>query len=161
MLASLVPIKIVFRLFALMFFLFLAAGFTSASEMETIHVPSRTIFAGQSIYPELFRNRIVPVAYLRVNPVVKNSSQMSGKVAKVTLTSGMPVMAHQLEEPNVVEINQPTTMLYKSGGLTISTDVMPLNSAKAGERVRVRNLHSRAIIFGTAVDEGIVIAKAH
>lgn len=141
--------------FSLTAFVHSAAG---AGDSLHIPVPINTIFAGQEILADMLRERKVPETYAAQRPVIRKGSDLVGKVAKRTLPAAQPIMVYQIDEPNVVIANQPTIMKYQRNGLIISTEVIPLRSAKAGDVVRVRNVYSRQTLFGTAMKGGFIVA---
>ncbi len=132
----------------------------SAAEVTTIPVPRNIIYAGQVIREELLRSRQVPVQYLKRVSVVTNRLEVVGKIARTTLMPNQPISTNYVSEPDVIKINKPAIMEYSTGLLTITAEVMPLNSAKKGEFVRARNIQSGVIVSGTAVSSGFIVTGA-
>jgi len=130
----------------------------SAAEATVIPVPRIVIYAGQKILDRHLKGRKVPLKYLDRVSVVTNRIEIVGKVARATLMPNQPISTNYVREPDVVIINKPAIMEYSSGLLRITAEVIPLNSAKAGEFVRARNIQSGAIITGTAKENGAIAA---
>lgn len=163
-------LKIIFSRFGnvivlLVGLLFLIAGPATAQQHGTgnkaridIPVPVTVIYPGQIVAPSMLGRRNVPVEYTGRVAVFVSVEGLLGKVARTTLLPRRPILTHQVAEPDVVMINRPAMMVFVSGGLKISAEVVPLNSAKAGEIVRVRNRQSGAIITGIAMADGRIKA---
>jgi len=131
----------------------------SAGQVTTIPVPKNIIYAGQVITDQLLRGRIVPLRYLAGVSVIENRMQVVGKIARTTLMPSRPIATNHITEPDVIKVNKPTMLIYTIGMLKITAEVLPLNSAKAGEFVRARNIRSGRIISGVAMTNGTIIIK--
>ena len=131
----------------------------SAGQVTTIPVPKNIIYAGQVITGHLLRGREVPLRYLAGVSVIENRMQVIGKIARTTLMPSRPIAINHVTEPDVIKVNKPTMLVYTIGMLKITAEVLPLNSAKAGEFVRVRNIRSGRIISGIAMTNGTIIIK--
>ena len=133
-------------------------GPARTAEFTEIPVPKSMIYAGRLVEANLLRSRKVPTIYLVQNSVYFQTSDVVGKVAKTSLAPGRPIRIDQLSEPEVVKVNKPAILKFISGGLKITAEVIPLNSAKQGERVRARNMHSGVIVSGIAMADGTISA---
>lgn len=131
----------------------------SAGQATTIPVPKNIIYAGQVITDQLLRGRKVPLRYLAGVSVIENRMQVVGKIARTTLMPSRPIAINHITEPDVIKVNKPTMLIYRIGMLKITAEVVPLNSAKAGEFVRARNIRSGRIISGVAMTNGTIIIK--
>lgn len=134
------------------------AGAARANERVDIPVPRNVIYAGQSIDSSLLKPRSVPANYPARASVFVGIDGLVGMVARTTLMPGRPIAVNQVVEPDVVRVNRPAIMRYVSHGLSITSEVLPLNSAKAGALVRARNIHSGAIVTGYAMADGTIQA---
>ena len=128
----------------------------AAGETFTIPVPRNVIYAGQTIGADLIGERKVPVGYLERVSVMTERAAVIGKIARTTLMPNRPISTNHVRVPDVVKVNQPAMLIYRTGRLTITAEVMPLNSAKTGERVRVRNTRTGVIVSGTARADGTI-----
>lgn len=124
-----------------------------------IPVPISMIYAGNPITERHLRGRIVPNSYLGQVSVYVRNEDIIGKIAKFNLAPARPIRTNQLMEPDIIVVNRPAILHYKAGVLRITAEVVPLNSAKVGEVVRVRNLQNNAIINGIAMADGSVSAR--
>lgn len=143
---------------AIMFFSVLTSNLIAAENTE-IPVPKSMIYAGKPITASQLRGRVVPNKYLGSVSVFVDSKDIIGKIAKFNLAPARPIRLHQLEEPDVISVNRPVIMKYTAGVLTITAEVIPLNSAKIGESVRVRNMQNNSIIYGVAMNDGTISAR--
>ncbi|MEM7289374.1 MAG: flagellar basal body P-ring formation chaperone FlgA [Pseudomonadota bacterium] len=131
-----------------------------ANERVDIPVPKNVIYAGQPLIPDLLRNRSVPINYVRRVSVIQNQGQLIGKIARKTLMPNQPIFTNTVVEPNVIEVNRKALMRFEYGGLKITTEVNPLNSAKSGQPVRARNIRTGVVVYGTAVADGSILASS-
>lgn len=69
-----------------------------------------------------------------------------GQEARVALYAGRPIRAADIGAPSVVDRNQIVTLIYRHGGITISTEGRALARASAGDVIRVMNLSSRTTV---------------
>ena len=134
------------------------AGSARANERVDIPVPRNVIYAGQMIDSSLLKPRSVPASYPARASVFVTIDGLVGMVARTTLMPGRPIAVNQVVEPDVVRVNRPAIMRFVSHGLTITSEVLPLNSAKSGALVRARNIHSGAIVTGYAMADGSIQA---
>ena len=138
--------------------LFLAVVPVQAADTVDIPVPSGVIYPGQQITTAMLMPRTVPLAYLGRVSVFAGHPGLVGKVARTTLLPNRPIQLNQVVEPNVVQANVPTIMRYEKGPLLITAEVQPLDSAKAGELVRVRTRFSKMVVSGVAQPDGTISA---
>jgi len=129
-----------------------------AGELVPIPVPKNIIYAGQRIEAHLLKERRVPTRYLLSVSVITRSIEAQGFVARTTLLPNRPIPTNHIMEPDVIKANKPVLMHFKVGMLSISGEMLPLNSAKKGELVRARNLQTGAIISGVAQADGTISA---
>ena len=129
-----------------------------ASERAPIIVPKHVIYAGQQITPAFLRNRDVPLSYISKYSLVTEPSEIVGMVAKVTLAPNRPIPTNYLKLPEVVKVNRRAILRYLSGALSITAEVMPMNSAQAGASVQARNIRTGVIVYGVAMKDGTIMA---
>lgn len=83
-----------------------------------------------------------------------------GLEARITLYPGRPILAAHVGPAAIIQRNQPITLVYQHGGLSIETEARALSRGAAGDVVRVMNLASRATVSGTVLSDGTVIVNA-
>ena len=69
-----------------------------------------------------------------------------GQEARVALYAGRPIRAGDIGPPAVIERNQIITLVYRQGGVVISTEGRALDRAGPGDVIRVMNLTSRTTV---------------
>ena len=81
---------------------------------------------------------------------------MIGRESRVAIYPGQPVLKVQLTEPALVERNQLVDLVYDHAGLRITTEGRAMSRGREGDRIRVMNLSSRNLLFGTIGADGRV-----
>lgn len=79
-----------------------------------------------------------------------------GREARVTIYPGRPIRAADLGDPALIERNDIVRLKFSQGGLRIETTGRALGRGARGERLRVMNLASRAIVEGRVAAAGEV-----
>ncbi len=92
-------------------------------------------------------------AYTRLGVVI-------GQEARVALYPGRPVMKGSIGRPALVDRNQIVELVFDTGSLRIVTEGRALGRGGSGERIRVMNVSSRTVLFGTiAVDGSVEVTR--
>lgn len=79
-----------------------------------------------------------------------------GQEARVAIYAGRPVRSQDLGPPALVERNQLVTLVFRSGGLAISTAGRALERGSEGDVLRVMNLGSRNSLTGRVGPDGTI-----
>jgi flagellar basal body P-ring formation protein FlgA len=79
-----------------------------------------------------------------------------GLEARVAIYAGKPVRPGDLGPPTLVERNQLVTLIFRAGGLAISTEGRALARGSEGDDIRVMNLGSRNTVTGRVGPDGAV-----
>ncbi|NDW32014.1 flagellar basal body P-ring formation chaperone FlgA [Salipiger sp. PrR007] len=127
--------------------LLLAAGPAGAE----IVVAARTIRAQEVIAPEAVR-----LDPRRSEGAAETLEAVIGRESRVAIYPGQPVLKVQLTEPALVERNQLVDLVYDHAGLRITTEGRAMSRGREGDRIRVMNLSSRNLLFGTIGADGRV-----
>lgn len=127
----------------------LLAVFVAQSAMAEILVPVRTIRAKELISAEdlTYKNGEVPGA-------LSDPSEVIGQEARVALYVGRPIHPGDLGPPAIVDRNDLVTLVFKKGGLIITTEGRSLGRGSEGEFIRVMNLSSRTTVSGRIAADG-------
>jgi flagella basal body P-ring formation protein FlgA len=114
-------------------------------------VATRTIPAGSIIGPEdvTLVDAVLPGA-------LADLSLALGQETRTAIYAGRPVRASDLGPPTLVERNQLVPLIYRSGGLAISTEGRALARGSVGEVIRIMNLGSRTTVSGRIGADGAV-----
>jgi flagellar basal body P-ring formation protein FlgA len=78
--------------------------------------------------------------------VVRRTDDAIGMQLKRALAAGQPLMVSELMRPSMVQKGAAVTMLLDSPGITLSAQGQALESGAIGERIRVLNPVSRAVL---------------
>lgn len=111
-------------------------------------VATRTIRPGE----------VLVAADLRLDPAqaaggIEQSDLAIGLVARRLLVAGRPIMPDDIGPPPAVRRNGPVTLVFRSGGLTISVEGRALTDAAVGEPARALNTSSRQTVTGSVSGE--------
>ncbi|WP_375279458.1 flagellar basal body P-ring formation chaperone FlgA [Pseudooctadecabacter sp.] len=127
-----------------------AGSFVSAETLIAARtIPARTILA-----PEDILIRDVSVAGGIADPALA-----IGQEARVALYAGRPIRSADLATPAIVERNQIIQIIYRQGGIVISTEGRALDRAGPGDWIRVMNLSSRATITAQIHESGVALVS--
>jgi flagella basal body P-ring formation protein FlgA len=114
-------------------------------------VATRTIRAKTLVAPE-----DLALVSADLPGALTSSADAIGLEARVAIYAGQPVRPGDLALPTLVERNQLVTLVYRSGGLAISTEGRALARGSEGDVVRVMNLGSRNAVTGRVGPDGAV-----
>lgn len=128
----------------------LLAALAAPAAAESL-VAARSIPARSVIGPDDMR-----MATAAIPGALSDPAAAEGLEAKVTIYEGRPIRAGDLSAPALVERNQIVRLLFVRGPLEISADGRALDRGAAGDRIRVMNLASRAVVTGAVTGAGDV-----
>ena len=114
-------------------------------------VATRTIPAQSFIGPE-----DVTVVEAALHGALTDPSDAFGQETRVAIYAGKPVRLSDLGPPTLVERTQLVPLIYRSGGLAISTEGRALARGSEGEVIRIMNLGSRTTVSGRIGPDGAV-----
>ena len=129
----------------------LAAFLACEAAAETL-VAARTIRAQSILGPA-----DVAIGAATVPGALSDPDEAVGLEARVVLYAGRPIRPGDLGPPAVVERNQPVTLLYRNGALTIATEGRALARGGPGDSVRAMNAGSRNMVTGTVTADGAIL----
>ena len=127
--------------------LFLSAAPVAADTLMAV----RVVRPNAIIAPE-----DISVSQTAIAGALPGDADIIGLEAKVTLYPGRPILPAHVGPAALVERNQPVSLIYRSGGLTISTEARALSRGAVGDSVRVMNLASRSTVVGRIRSDGSV-----
>ncbi len=115
------------------------------------------VVATRTIRPQ----EVLTEAHLRLDPATITGAhdrldEVLGLEARVMIYPGRPVMRGALGRPALVDRNQLVELEFSRGGLRIIAEGRALGRGGAGERIRVMNISSRNVLFGTITPDGKV-----
>jgi flagellar basal body P-ring formation protein FlgA len=114
-------------------------------------VATRTIPAGSVIGPEdvTLVDAVLPGALTDVSLAL-------GQEARTAIYAGRAVRSSDLGPPTLVQRNQLVPLIYRSGGLAISTEGRARARGSVGDVIRIMNLGSRTTVSGRIGADGAV-----
>lgn len=121
---------------------------------ETV-VAARTIRAQTVLGPD-----DVGVVAGTVPGTARDLAEVVGLETRVVLYSGRPVRRADLGPPAIVDRNQEVMLVYSAGPLNIVTTGRALGRGGLGDRIKVMNLASRAVVAGLVAGDGTVRVQA-
>lgn len=133
--------------------LIVLALWPAAASADTV-VATRTIRPQQIVTADAVRldPADVPGAFASLDAVV-------GLEARTAIYPGRAVMQGALGVPALIERNQAVELVYAHAGLRIRAEGRALGRGAAGERVRVMNVDSRTVLFGTIGQDGTILVN--
>lgn len=137
--------------------LWTAAGALAASppapQLVDTPVLARTVEKGEILAAADFSSEPRPAASARG---ATSPAEASGQEVTRRLNAGSQVRASDLITPRVIRRGEGVTIALISGGLSITSSGRALNSAAAGEPVRVLNLGTNRTLDAVAEKAGHV-----
>ncbi len=119
-------------------------------ETVAIVVPVRRIQPGEAVRAEDLRPRRVRAANLPAD-VARATDDATGLTPRVSLMPGQPVRLADLGRPPAIRKGGTVQMLLTGGGLFLAGQAVALESGAPGERIRVQNPASRAVLEATVI----------
>nr|PZN45134.1 MAG: flagella basal body P-ring formation protein FlgA [Pseudomonadota bacterium] len=134
----------------------MAAFVPAVALAEMLPVPVTTIRPGDIITESMLTERSFPDGYTTRFASVIDASQVIGKSARRTLLPGSPIPYNAVSSPEVVKRGAAARLVFEAEGLVITALGTPLQSAGAGEHVRVRNVDSGLVVSGIVQPDGSI-----
>ena len=122
--------------------------------VQALPVLTLTLYPGDAIAPETVIDKKFKATAAGFAAYVTERRQLAGKHAKRTLVAGQPIPLSGVKERDVVRQGIAAQAVFASQGLVITTRLLPLRSASAGETVEARNPESGLIISAIAQADG-------
>jgi flagella basal body P-ring formation protein FlgA len=131
----------------------------------TIYVPVRihawvdaVVAAGNlapdtALAPDLLSRRRVDM-FAADGTLVTDPARVEGKILRVGVVAGSPILASFLENPLVVHRGQKVLLTLTDGSMVIRDSVVALEDGRAGDTITMQNPESQKIIHATVTDDG-------
>ena len=128
-----------------------------AADTNTLPVPAITIYPGDAIRDGSLVDREFPSNFSGLKfGMISDRVLIVGKIARRTLLPGAPIPTNGVMEPKVVTNGAKVRVVFKEGGLTITTYAAAMQAGGVGDVVSVRNLESGLTISGIIQADGSV-----
>jgi flagella basal body P-ring formation protein FlgA len=134
----------------------LLATISPALAADIVLVPSRTIYAGETLSASALREVVLKPGKRIPDAVAFRIEDLDGKVARRTLLPSRYIPVNSLREAYLVEQGAPVQVVYEAGSLQISATAICLQSGSAGDLVKVRNMDSGKVFSGVVANDGTV-----
>ncbi|WP_417205865.1 flagellar basal body P-ring formation chaperone FlgA [Antarctobacter sp.] len=121
---------------------------------------AETVVATQTIRPQ----QIITADAVRLDPAEVTGAfarldAVVGQEARTAIYPGRAVMRGAVGQPALVDRNQAVALVYAHAGLRIKAEGRALGRGAAGERIRVMNVDSRTVLFGTISPDGSILVN--
>jgi flagella basal body P-ring formation protein FlgA len=123
---------------------------------ETVTIPNRVIYPGETIEPTALKEVTLRQGKRAPEAVAMAASDIEGKVARRTLLPGRYIPLSSVRDAYVVEQGAPVQVVFAAGALTISATAVTLQPGSPGDLVKVRNIDSGKVLSGTVMADGSV-----
>lgn len=126
--------------------------------IQTPHI-NASLPAGTLLMPENIDMRAVPLKFVEGAGILR-LEDVVGKTLVRQSREGMMLKPADVATPMAVQKNEPVTIYFRDGPMTLSVKGQAVSSAAAGQPVQVLNLMSRRVINATALASGTVEVSA-
>ena len=80
-----------------------------------------------------------------------------GQALAEPVKGGHPILSSQISNPVLIERNARVSIYYYHNGIVLAAEARALDSAGAGETIRVLNLTSQRILTGSVLADGRIL----
>ncbi|MET0569002.1 MAG: flagellar basal body P-ring formation chaperone FlgA [Hyphomicrobiaceae bacterium] len=119
-------------------------------------VPTVTIYPGDVIEDDKITDRLFVARTVARGSVIESRNAVIGKVARRTLLPGKPIPSNAMRDAYAITQGKPALLVFQSGGLTITSTAVALQSGSVGDFVSARNADSGIVIKGTVQADGTI-----
>jgi flagellar basal body P-ring formation protein FlgA len=91
--------------------------------------------------------------------IVTDKESAVGKMARRTLLPGQPIPKNALREPLVIQQGKTVSLIFQSGGISITGVAVALESGSAGEIISARNPDSGVLVRGAVQADGSLLTR--
>jgi flagellar basal body P-ring formation protein FlgA len=133
---------------------------SSLADDITAIVANRTIYPGQMVGTDQVASVELDHCEGCVPGYVVDQAAIVGKVAGRTILPNQLIYPDALRSAPMIRKGSDVTLIYRSGGLTISVAATSLKDAAIGDTVAVRTRLNNGMINGVIQPDGSVLAVA-
>ena len=127
----------------------------AAAETLEAAVPVRPLARGEILKASDIVVERRPKAQIAAD-TVRDAGNAVGLAARRPLRPGQPLHAADLMKPEIVQRNEPVTLVYQAPGLVLTIHGKALEAGTEGDLVNVLNTQSKRTVQGTVVGPGRV-----
>lgn len=123
--------------------------------IEAPHL-TRTLPAGTILGSNDVELRLIPLTYAE-NAGLVGMDDIIGKQLQRQTRAGVLIRPADISAPEMISRNETVTVIYREGGLTLTTRGQALNAASLSQPVSVLNPMTRKVLQGIAIENGTVL----
>lgn len=125
------------------------------ADVIELPVPLTRLAAGAIVRPEDIRSLRVHVSDVHTE-VVRDPAAVIGMQLKLQLAAGVPIPLADVMQPIAISRGDPVQLQLDVAELSVTGQGVALESGAPGERIRVRNISSQAVLEAAVVQPGVV-----
>jgi flagella basal body P-ring formation protein FlgA len=125
------------------------------ADVISLPVPVMRLAAGAVLGSDDVRKARVRVTSVHAD-VVRDPNAVIGMQLKRPVPAGVPIAVADLMLPTQIERGDPVRMQLEAGGLAVTAQGVALEAGAIGERIRVRNITSQAVLEAEVIRPGVV-----
>ncbi len=129
---------------------------SEAGRIVSIPVTSIVLYPGDAISNAVLVMRKMRSRKLGAMPVIRDPSQLRGRVALRTILPGRPIFLNSVGIPDVIKQGSLVVVQFKVGTLAISSRANALQSGRTGDMITLRNIETGRVISGRVGADKIV-----
>lgn len=124
-------------------------------EMADVPVAATRLLPETILRPDDVKIGRVRAAFVQ-SDAVRSIEQIIGMELKRPVPAGQPLRAADLIRPPLVRRGSIVQMQLQSGGLSVSGQAVAVEAGAEGDRIRVQNMSSRALLTAQVIGPGMV-----
>lgn len=123
-------------------------------------VQADTVIATRNIRPQtILQAQDLSVLPDQITGPFAHPTSVIGQETRTILYAGRPIQSGDIGPPTLIDRNQRVTLIYKVGGLTITTDARALGRGGVGDVIQLSNMSSRTTVSGLIQPDGSVLVQ--
>lgn len=135
------------------------------SPVWTLYIPVRihawveAVVAAENLTPatrltdDLLTRRRVDM-FAASGALVTDPARVAGKILRVGLVAGSPVLASSVENPLVVHRGQRVLLTLTDGSMVIKDSLVAMEDGRVGDTIAMQNPESQKIVHATVAGDG-------
>lgn len=136
----------------------LASPLPSLASEVTAIMATRVIYPGQSVGADQLASISLDQCNGCPSGYIVEAERIVGKIASKTILPHQLIYPEEVRSPAIIKKGAVTSLLFRSGGLTIFVKATSLTDAAIGDPVSVRSLLNGSVVMGIAQQDGTVLA---
>lgn len=90
---------------------------------------------------------------------IMDPKEIDGLIARRSLFTGQVLTTQHVEAPRIVQRNQVVAVEMATGGLRVQSRARAMSDGRAGDLIRLANLHSKEQFQGIVRKDGVVVVE--